>query len=234
MMETRLVKFLSANGAASRRAAGDLVKAGRVKVNGVVEPDPARRVSESDRVELDGALIETVAEKYYVMLNKPAGYTCSSADRHAEKLAIDLIDLPCRLFSAGRLDRDSEGLILFSNDGDYVEKLTHPRYEVCKRYRVKTLLPIKEEMLDRIRREGVSHDGELLKVVDLEIAGDKEYLFVLNEGKKREIRRICAAANAPVTRLVRIAVGKLELGNLKPGQSRLLTAEEAQAGLKNY
>ena len=134
----RLVKILSAAGLASRRGAGDLIKAGRVTVNGETVFEPGFRVAPSDRVEYDSVPVLAEERKVYIMLNKPRGYVCTNADPHADLKAVDLIRLtpPLRLFSAGRLDKDSEGLILFSNDGDYVARLTHPRHEILKVYQV--------------------------------------------------------------------------------------------------
>ena len=132
--EERLVKFLSAAGVASRRAAGDLVKAGRIAVNGRTIREPGFRILPADTVTLDGRPVEPAGRFHYIMLNKPRGYVCTNADPHAPRKAVDLIrlDPPVRLFSAGRLDKESEGMILFSNDGDYVARLTHPRYELRK------------------------------------------------------------------------------------------------------
>ncbi len=231
-MIVRLVKFLSDGGVASRRRAGELVKNGEVTVDGVVERDPARRVGSENTVCFRGERVSPAEQKYYIALNKPAGYVCSSSDVHAEKLAVELIDIPGRFFSAGRLDKESEGLIIFSNDGGYIDRLTHPRYEVHKTYRVTTLLPVSDEKLARIR-EGVENDGEVLHVVSVERAGGRDCIFVLNEGKKREIRRICAEIGCPVLRLKRIKVGSFELDSIPEGKYRLMTPEEVAKSLQN-
>ena len=225
----RLVKYLSSTGVASRRGAGELVLAGRVAVNGEITRNPGLQVAPGDRVTLDGKVVTPDARKYYVMLNKPRGYTCSAADRHAEQLAVELIDLPVRLFSAGRLDRDSEGLILFSNDGDFVEQLTHPRHAVRKRYVVTTDRELAPDELAKMRA-GIADEGEMLRALSARRCGEKRYTLVLGEGRKREIRRMLAALGAKTLRLRRVAVGALELGDLPVGKWRELSPEErAQA-----
>ncbi len=225
----RLVKRLAAAGVASRRAAGDLVLAGRVTVNGERVLEPGRRVTAEDRVELDGVLLPEPERKHYIMLHKPRGYVCTNADRFAEKKALDLIrlDPPVRLFSAGRLDKESEGLILFSNDGDFVAALTHPRHEICKEYRVHTARPIPAAQRERLCR-GIEEGGERLRARHVEELAPCCYRFILNEGRKREIRRMTAAAGAPTRRLIRLRIGALTLGDLPPGHWRELTPAEAQ------
>ncbi len=226
----RLVKFLASAGIASRRAAGDLVKAGRVRVNGSVEPEPGRRIFPGDTVTFDGKPVTQQEKLHYIMLHKPRGYVCTSADPHAKRKAVDLIDLPCRLFSAGRLDKESEGMILFSNDGAFVEKVSHPRYEVLKRYLVEVTRSFSAAELERIR-QGVEDDGEMLHVRSIRQTGARQYEFILNEGKKREIRRITAACGAPTLRLKRVQTGALELGSLPEGKWRELTPAEREAAL---
>ena len=228
----RLVKFLSSAGIASRRAAGDLVKSGRIAVNGTIITEPGFRLNPNDRVSCDGTPVLPTEKKYYIMLNKPRGYVCTNADPHAERKAVDLIRLtpPVRLFSAGRLDKDSEGLILFSNDGDYVAKLTHPRYEVRKVYLVRLrreLTPAEIEMMLR----GIRDNGELLRVLEVSRCGDATYQLTLNEGRNREIRRLTARIGSPTRRLKRLRIGELSLGKLPPGSWRELTPEEVAATL---
>ncbi|WP_294437007.1 pseudouridine synthase [uncultured Victivallis sp.] len=229
----RLVKFLSSAGAASRRAAGELVKSGRVAVNGRTVLEPGARVAPGDQVTLDGAPVRPAEVRLYIMLHKPRGYVCTNHDPHAKQKAVDLIrtDPPVRLFSAGRLDKESEGLILFSNDGAYVEELTHPRHEILKQYLVRLTRPLSEAELERIRA-GISDQGDLLRVRAIEPLGAARYRITLNEGKKREIRRITAAVGAPTVQLKRVRIGDLELGSLPPGAWRMLTPEEVTLSLK--
>ncbi|MBO7088465.1 MAG: rRNA pseudouridine synthase, partial [Lentisphaeria bacterium] len=172
-------------------------------------------------------------EKFrYVMLNKPRGYVCSNSDAHAEHLAAELIDgFPGRfLRSAGRLDKDSEGLIVFSDDGDYLERVAHPRHRVTKLYDVTVSRPLAETELAAMRA-GIADEGEVLRVLEVAQTAPGRLRIKLNEGKKREIRRLCAACGAPVVRLRRIALGGLTLGRLKPGEYRELTPEEVAKSL---
>ena len=233
--EERLVKFLSAAGVASRRAAGDLVKAGRIAVNGRTIREPGFRILPADTVTLDGRPVEPAGRFHYIMLNKPRGYVCTNADPHAPRKAVDLIrlDPPVRLFSAGRLDKESEGMILFSNDGDYVARLTHPRYEIRKTYLVRVTREFTEPELTRIRT-GITDGGEHLRVISIAPAGNCLYRIVLNEGKKREIRRLTAAVGAPTLELRRIRVGGLALGDLPQGAFRELTPEEVALTLEAH
>ena len=228
----RLVKYLSAAGVASRRGAGDLVKAGRVKVNGAVVLEPGRMVTPSDRVFLDDAPVGAPEEKHYILLHKPRNYTCSNRDDHAAHLAVELIRLPepVRLFSAGRLDRDSEGMILFSNDGDFVAQLTHPRNGILKCYEVRTSPELTEADLRKITN-GIHDAGDFLRALRAKPLGNGWCRLVLGEGKKREIRRMVAACGAKTLRLKRIAIGKLPLGNLPLGQWRELSRAEVDAAL---
>ena len=229
-----LGKFLALHTSLSRRAAVAAVKAGRVRLDGAIVTEPAMRVGEGSRVELDGGPVAGGVSRplRYYMLNKPRGFVCSSADPHAEKLAVELLPVEegVRLFSAGRLDRESEGLLIFSNDGDYVEALTHPRHRVLKRYLVEVTRPMTEAELKRIRT-GIADDGEVLRVIEVIPRGGCSYEFVLNEGRKREIRRLTAAVGAPTVRLRRFALGELELGDLPVGKYRELTPEDRRLSL---
>ena len=220
----RLVKFLSSAGAASRRAAGELVKSGRVAVNGRTVLEPGARVAPGDQVTLNGTPVRPAEVRLYIMLHKPRGYVCTNHDPHAKQKAVDLIrtDPPVRLFSAGRLDKESEGLILFSNDGAYVEELTHPRHEILKQYLVRLTRPLSEAELERIRA-GISDQGDLLRVRAIQPLGAARY---------RITRRITAAVGAPTVQLKRVRIGDLELGSLPPGEWRMLTPEEVTLSLK--
>lgn len=236
-MAEYLVKFAARSGAASRRGAEDLIRGGRIAVNGVPETDPARKIDPlRDTVSCDGKILHAPEEqeKVYILLHKPRGYTTSHHDVHAEKLAVSLIDLPVagKLVSAGRLDRESEGLLIFSNDGDFIHLLTHPRYGLKKRYRVTADQPLTEAGLRRIAA-GITDRGERLKAD--QIVPDKTpgvYLITLQEGKKREIRRLLKACGAATLRLERLALGPVELGSLAPGRWRKLTSREV-AELRN-
>lgn len=227
-----LSKFLSVSGIASRRKATDLIKAGKVKVNSMVTTEPGLKLASTDTVEFNGEKVN-FGKRYYIILNKPRGYVCTSDDPHAKKKAIDLVDIPgTRLFTAGRLDKDSEGLIIITNDGDYAAKLTHPRYQTQKTYRVSTDQPLRDEDLKNFCA-GVEDEGEILKAKNVEREKDSVYIFTLTEGKNREIRRMISSAKRKTVRLKRIATGKLSLGNLKPGEWRHLTEKEVNLTLSS-
>jgi 23S rRNA pseudouridine2605 synthase len=234
----RLVKYISSTGVASRRKAGDLVADGRIKVNGEVCFDMSKQITAADCVMLDNTVIAPEERKIYIMLHKPAGYVCTNEDTHAELKAIDLIDLSreFRLFSAGRLDKDSEGLILFSNDGDFVKKITHPSFQILKNYEVTTVKKLFPNDINKITSGEILDDGEFLKAEKVEIISEKEktYRFTLNEGKKREIRRLVRFFSGnKVIKLKRVSIGQLKLGNLESGKYRELTEPEISLALKN-
>ena len=224
-----LSRYLAAAGVASRRTAAAAVKAGRVTVNGQTVTDPGRRIAPGDRVFCDGHPVSPPRERWYIMLNKPRGYVCTNSDPHAARRALDLVrpKPPVRLFSAGRLDKESEGLLLFSNDGDYVEQITHPRHRIFKRYEVKLARELTAAELARARA-GITDAGEQLHVEAIRPLGGRRYEITLNEGKKREIRRLTAALGAPTLRLCRVATGALELGDLPVGTWRRLTDSEVE------
>ena len=228
MQTETLLKYLSRNGGISRRNADAAIRGGRVAVDGVCVIRPEYRLSGNESVFLDGNPVSVDdSGNIYIMLNKPVNYTCSADDGHAEHLAMELIDVPQRIFSAGRLDRDSEGLLIFSNDGVFIDRLSHPRYGVRKLYHVTTDKSLTD---DDIRKmcAGIRDDGELLRAIEIKSIGNNVFSFLLNEGKKREIRRLVKASGKQVRRLVRVRQGKLELGNLETGKWRFLTPAEVE------
>ncbi|HXI85798.1 MAG TPA: pseudouridine synthase [Verrucomicrobiae bacterium] len=229
-MLVRLQKYLAEAGIASRRRCEQLIEAGQVSVNGRpsrvlgTKIDPAR-----DSVTVDGKPV-VLERKVYIALHKPVGCVCTNADTHGRKRAVDLLpgSLP-RLYTVGRLDKDSEGLLFLTNDGTFSLRLTHPRYKMSKTYFVEVEGELKKAEIARLLR-GVRSDGELLRAekifqVRAQVHGT-ELRLILSEGKKRQIRRMMAAVGHPVTRLVRLAVGPIELGNLATSQWRHLTHEE--------
>ena len=233
MEAVTLVKFLARFSGLSRRAAEAAVRAGQVSVDGVCINRPEFRVDANCEVSLDGRVVAADEQEFvYIMLNKPAGYTCSASDPHAEHLAVELIDVPQRIFYAGRLDRDSEGLLIFSNDGNYVQELAHPRYGVEKLYRVSVSRPLSSEDMAQMCA-GIADEDGTVRALEVKPAGKNTYTFLLNEGKKREIRRLVRAVGSRVVRLIRVRQGKLELGNLSSGKWRYLSKEEAMSAREN-
>ena len=230
-MLVRLQKFLAEAGIGSRRHCETLIQRGDVSVNGQpvtilgTKIDPA-----SDRVTLAGKPV-VVEPKVYIALNKPAGVLCTSHDTHGRKRVHDLLpaSLP-RLFTVGRLDYDTEGLLLLTNDGSFSLRLTHPRYKMPKTYTVEV-----EGALDDADRKqllaGVQSEGELLSAE--KVSGTTQLQVVMREGKKRQIRRMLAAVGHPAKRLTRLTIGSLELGNLKTGQWRYLTDEEVHSLMRD-
>ncbi len=231
----RLARFLAAGGLASRRACEDIIRAGRVSVNGQTVTTPACTVvPDRDRVLCDGHAV-CPQKAVCLLLNKPVGYTCSARDDHAERLVYELVPKHLgRLFSVGRLDRDSEGLILLTNDGDLAQRLAHPSGGIRKVYHVDVRGRVDAETLDALRR-GIVDDGEFLKPISVTlrrpVGGRVGLAMTLQEGRKREVRRLCAAQGLAVLRLRRVAFGPLRLGNLPAGAWRELTARE-QADLR--
>ncbi len=232
----RLQVFLSRNGVCSRRKAFDLVLGGRVSVNGrqVVEPstpvDPGK-----DSICVDDKIVKAKAYTY-ILFNKPQGCVTTREDRFAEKTVFDLLPAEFRhLVPVGRLDKDTEGLLLLTNDGDLTHRLTHPSFDIDKTYQVKmtgTLEPQDRQALEK----GVVIEGRRTapaKIQDVRRAGDgTEFTLTIHEGRKRQVRLMVAHVGKKVIYLQRVAQGPLRLGDLKPGQWRELTAEEIEK-LKN-
>jgi 23S rRNA pseudouridine2605 synthase len=229
----RLARFLASCGVASRRACEELIQRGLVRVNGAIVSTPATSVVPGDdRVDCRGVPVQPQAP-VWLLLNKPAGYTCSARDAHAARLVFELLPAHLgRLFSVGRLDRDSEGLLVLTNDGDLAQRLAHPSRQVRKTYLVEAQGALSRAALAGLR-QGITDAGEFLRplTVALERAhGDQVCLrFVLQEGRKREVRRLCAAVGLKVLRLRRTMLGPLCLGQLRPGEWRHLDAAEIAA-----
>jgi len=225
----RLQVFLSHNGVCSRRDAMDLVKAGRVKVNGRIVKEPSTPVDGSEEITVDGQKVG--AKDYtYVMLNKPAGYTTTKDDVHAEKTVMDLLPSGMRhLAPVGRLDRESEGLLLLTNDGDLSFRLTHPKFHADKTYLVRVKGELTKQKQAKME-SGVELEGVKTapcRIKELKYNGtDTEFKITLNEGRKRQIRMMARSVGHHVIYLCRLSMGKLQLGNLPKGQWKLLTKAE--------
>ncbi|HMP73421.1 MAG TPA: pseudouridine synthase [Kiritimatiellia bacterium] len=229
----RLQKYLAECGVASRRAAERLIEQGVVTVDGEVERHPGTVIDPSRQaVRVDGKRIKPEA-KVVVALNKPVGVVCTSDDPGGRPKAIDLVQgIPGRLYSVGRLDANSEGLLLVTNDGDLAFRMTHPRHHVVKTYLVwtgRSLKPYERKALVA----GIRSEGELLKALSISPEGRDavgfRYRMELGEGKNRQIRRMFAGVDARVLRLQRIAMGPVALGRLKEGTWRKLLPREIEA-----
>ncbi len=227
----RIARHLAMCGVAARRKAEELVAAGRVAVNGQTVTTPAFKLNPAtDQVTVDGKPVAPPKSKTVVVLNKPVGYTCSAADEHAERLVGELLPPALgRLFTVGRLDRDSEGLLICTDDGGLAQLLAHPRHEVSKTYRVRVSPHTTQEILQRMCA-GIEDEGDLLRCSQARVwkrESQTDVLeLILKEGKKREIRRLCRQCGLHILRLQRIRYGTLELGDLQEGAWRHLTPAE--------
>jgi 23S rRNA pseudouridine2605 synthase len=224
----RLAKYLAHAGVASRRAAEELIAAGRVTVGGEVVRDPARDVDERSGVALDGEPVGGAEERVVFALHKPVGAVSTARDPQGRPTVVELVPSPARLYPVGRLDADTSGLLLLTNDGDLAELLTHPRYEVPKVYvAVVEHPPIREPAL-RALRDGVElEDGVTAPARARRLAPDTIELTI-HEGRKRQVRRMCEAVGHPVHELRRVRLGPLALGDLAPGEHRRLTRAEVE------
>jgi 23S rRNA pseudouridine2605 synthase len=232
MPEERLQKVLAQAGISSRRKAEEIIAAGRVTVNGRVVREMGVKVDPGrDRVTVDGIDAELTPREYW-LLHKPVGVITTVDDPWGRPTARSMVPTAARVFPVGRLDADSSGLVLFTNDGELAYRLMHPRFEHGKTYRVRVAGRPDAEDLRRLRR-GMRLDGRHTapaEVAMLETTnGDTWLEMVLHEGRKRQIRRMLSEIGHPVQALVRVQVGALELGDLPPGKARRLTPEERLA-----
>lgn len=222
----RLAKYLASAGVASRRAAEELVRAGRVTVGGARVTDPAREVSELDHVAVDGSPIHDEQPRVVYAVNKPAGVVSTARDPQGRPTVVSLVSVKLRLYPVGRLDIDTTGLILLTNDGELAHRLTHPRFEIEKTYRAVLWRPPVRERALKALREGVElEDGRSAPARVIRVAADTIELTI-REGRKRQIKRMCEQVGHPVKRLQRIRFGSLELGDLRPGSYRRLSQAE--------
>lgn len=223
----RLARFLAHGGVASRRAAEELVRAGRVTVAGEVVTDPARDVDEGSGVEVDGSAVAPEPREVWAV-NKPAGVVSTAKEPGSRRAVTDLVGSGRRLYPVGRLDADSTGLILLTNDGELANRLTHPRYGVAKTYAVGLARPPSDRDLDRLRGGVRLEDGPTAPA-KAERRGEREIEVTIREGRKRQVRRMAEAIGNEVTFLRRIRIGPLALGGLPEAGSRLLGEAEVRA-----
>jgi 23S rRNA pseudouridine2605 synthase len=222
----RLAKYLAHAGVASRRAAEELIRAGRVTVGGSVVGDPARDVDASEEVSLDGAPVRAPAGWVVYALNKPSGVVSTARDPQGRRTVVGLVGGERRLYPVGRLDIDTTGLILLTDDGELAHRLTHPRYEVPKTYRALVGNPPVPERALKALRGGVRLDDGITAPAQVRRLAAGELEITIREGRRRQVKRMCEHVGHPVIRLERVSIGPLELGELKPGRYRRLTDEE--------
>lgn len=222
----RLSKTLAAAGIAARRACETLIFDGRVKVNGTVTLLPQTLVGPDDKITVDGSLVQQAEPKVYYILNKPAGYICSAKGGKNTKLVLDLFqEVDYRLFTVGRLDKETSGLILVTNDGHFANSVIHPSSNINKEYVAKTDHEITAEHLIAISN-GTLVEGTFVKPVSVSKVRRGTLKIVIAEGKKREVRRLLEAVGLSVKELARIRIGGLSLGTLPIGSWRVMTEKE--------
>ncbi len=211
----RLNKYLSAIGYCSRRQADTLIATGKIRLNG--------------RVAVLGDQVHPVnlpsIKKYYYLLHKPTGVISTTSDTHSRRTVVDLVSAPVKLFPVGRLDANSSGLIILTNDGDFTLQLTHPRYHLPKTYLVKIKGDLSSSVINQFQRGVLLDDGYTLPAQVKKIT-NYSFQITLFEGRKRQIRRMCSALHLHVVSLTRTKIGPIGIGSLQPGQYRLLTSTE--------
>ena len=234
MEKIRLQKLISQSGICSRRKAEELISQGRVKVNGRIA-GIGDGATVKDVVTVDGERIyvSEKREKYYIMLNKPRGYVTTMSDELDRRCVTELLDgVPARVYPVGRLDRNSEGLLLFTNDGNFANDIMHPSRHISKTYRVTVRSAVSDEQLVQLS-EGVVIDGRKTLPATVNVLSQEQgrtvIQIVIREGRNRQVRKMCEAVGLEVARLKRTAIGPLKLGMLKPGTYRELTSEELKA-----
>lgn len=230
-MQERLQKLISQAGITSRRAAEELILAGRVTVNGAVVTELGSKADPAiDTITVDGKPVRPVCTHLYILLNKPAGYMTTLDDPEGRPLVISLLrEISERVYPVGRLDYNTEGLLLLTNDGDWANKLMHPRHEIDKEYHVRVRGKVHKSQIDQLAG-GVMLDDKKTAPASVDLIKDGEQndwlSITIHEGRNRQIRRMCEAVSLSVVRLKRVRYGNLELGALKSGQFRMLTEAE--------
>ena len=224
----RLNKFLAKCGIGSRRACDELIKNSKIKINGTIITDYSHQISEDDYVQCNNKYVEVNLDNYYYILNKPKAYVCSKKDNTKRKLIYDLLPFDKRLFSVGRLDYDTTGIILITNDGDFCQKLSHPKYKIKKKYYVVTNDMLDSKNIDLICKGVKINNDKMSGKFVLKDKIKKNFLWdiTLTEGKNREIKRIFDHFNIKVLSIHRYEFAGLKLGTLKEGKYRILRKNE--------
>jgi 23S rRNA pseudouridine2605 synthase len=229
MERKRLSKALAAAGLASRRACEEIIFAGRVQVNGETIKLPQHHIDwETDKITVDGQSIKAEQKKFYYLLNKPSGYICTNTRPGKQKIVLDLFpNSQERLFTVGRLDKDTTGLILVTNDGHFANKVIHPSSNIVKEYIVKTEQEITPEHLETLV-QGARVDEKWVRPVSVYKVRKGTFKICVKEGKKHEVRIIAERAKLTITELTRVRIGSLVLGSLPPGEFKTLTERDRE------
>ncbi|MBU5487690.1 rRNA pseudouridine synthase [Clostridium sp. MSJ-8] len=229
-MEERLQKYMASCGVASRRKCEELILQGKVQVNDILITELGTKVNlEKDIVKYNGKIIKPEEKKVYIMLNKPEGYITSVKDEKDRKTVLDIVKVKERIYPIGRLDYDSSGLLLLTNDGDIYNKIIHPRVKIDKKYLVNIKGSFSENDLKKFK-SGINIGDYTTAPAEVKIISEKETTslveITIHEGKNRQIRRMCSALNHDVLSLKRISIGEIKLGYLNKGEYRNLTEQE--------
>ena len=231
-MLIRLNKYIAESGYCSRRKADELIESGKVFINGKCVFELGTKVDEEkDKVVVEGNILNKVNKKIYLMLNKPKGYITTNKEQFSRKATYELIKENDRVFPVGRLDKDTEGLLLLTNDGEFANLMMHPSHLIEKTYIVETDSLITKEKLDNLRK-GVDIGGYITKEAKVRRLSKEKLEIIITEGKNRQVRKMCKAVDINVLNLKRVKYGNLELGDLKCGEYRLLKSYEVKM-LKN-
>ncbi|APQ78302.1 rRNA pseudouridine synthase [Clostridium botulinum] len=229
-MEERLQKYMASCGVASRRKCEDIILEGRVEVNGIkIKELGTKIISGKDIIKVDGNIIEPEENKIYILLNKPKGYVCTAKDEKGRKTILDLVKVKERIYPIGRLDMDTSGIIILTNDGEIYNKIIHPKFEKIKTYKAKVKGTIEKDHIELFKK-GIDIGDYLTAPATLEILkinkDTSEIIIKIHEGKNRQVRRMCKSIGHAVIDLDRISIGNITKSDLKLGEWRYLTNKE--------
>lgn len=221
----RINKYIAHSGYTSRRKADELIFKGKVKLNGQTIKEPGIQVNDNDLVEIDGKIL-SIEKKFYIKLYKPIGFITSNFDPYNEKDLNDLVDIDKRFFAAGRLDKDSEGLLIITNDGEFTNNLIHPKFKLDKEYIVKVDSRLSKDQENEFENGLDIGNGEKTSDARIEYLGNNIYKVIIHQGYNRQIRRMFKVLGKKVNSLKRIKIGKISLSDLKEKEYRYFDSEE--------
>ena len=223
----RLNKYIASCGICSRRKADELILNGKVTINDEIIRELGKQVALDDVIKVDGKVIIKEEKKVYIMLNKPRGYVTTSHDQFNRKSVLDLINEDVRIYPIGRLDMYTEGLLLLTNDGDFSNKIMHPRNKIEKTYIVTTDTKISVEQIEKLKN-GVNIGSYITKPAKVKLIKNDTLEIIISEGKNRQVRKMCEVVGINLLNLRRVKIGNIKLGNLQSGKYRYLTDEEKE------